>query len=82
MIPFFFDSTGMIYMHRFPTGQTVNKKYYVEFLREFRKRFRQKRQALLKLGQWHFHQDNSPVHKSILDQDGYLGMMGMTTTPI
>ena len=29
MIPFFV-STGMIYMHWVPTGQTVNKKYYVE----------------------------------------------------
>ena len=35
----FFDSTGMIYMHWVPTGQTVNKEYYVEVLREFRKRF-------------------------------------------
>ena len=34
----FFDSTGMIYMHWVPTGQTVNKEYYVEVLREFRKR--------------------------------------------
>ena len=38
MIPFF-DSTDMIYMHWVPTGQTVNKEYYVEVLREFRKRF-------------------------------------------
>ena len=35
----FFDSTGMIYMHWVPTGQSVNKEYYVEVLREFRKRF-------------------------------------------
>ena len=41
MIPFF-DSTGMIYMHWVPTGLTVNKEYYVEVLREFRKRFCQK----------------------------------------
>ena len=26
----FFDRTGMIYMHWVPTGQTVNKGYYVE----------------------------------------------------
>ena len=32
MIPLF-DSTGMIYMHWVPTGQTVNKEYYVEILR-------------------------------------------------
>ena len=38
----FFDSTGMMYMQWVPTGQTVNKEYYVEVLREFRKRFRRK----------------------------------------
>ena len=37
MIPFFFDSTGMISMHWVSTGQTINKEYYVEVLREFRK---------------------------------------------
>ena len=55
MIPFFFffffDSTGMIYMQRVPTGQTVNKEYYVEVLREFRKRFLEKRPALFKSGE-------------------------------
>ena len=38
MIPFF-DSKGMIYLHWVPFGKTVNKKHYVEVLREFRKRF-------------------------------------------
>ena len=76
----FFDSTGMIYMHWVPTGQTVNKEYYVEVLREFRKRFCQKRPALFKSGQWHFHQDNAPVHNSILVTD-YLTKMGIKTVP-
>ena len=77
MIPFFFfDSTGMIYMHWVPTGQTVNKEYYVEVLRGFRKRFRQKRPVLFQLGQWHFQQDNAPVHNSILVTD-YLTKMGI-----
>ena len=79
MIPFF-DSIGMIYMHWVPTGQTVNKEYYVEVLREFRKRFRQKRPALFKSGQWHFHQDNAPVDNSILVTD-YLTKMGIKTVP-
>ena len=79
MIPFF-DSAGMIYMHWVPTGQTVNKEYYVEVLREFRKRFLGKRSALFKLGQWHFHQDNAPVHNSILVPD-YLTKMGIKTVP-
>ena len=65
----FFDSTGMIYMHWVPTGQTVNKKYYVEVLREFRRRFPLKTPALFKTAQWHFHQDNARVHNSILVTD-------------
>ena len=76
----FFDSTGMMYMHWVPTGQTVNKEYYVEVLREFRKRSCQKRPALFKLDQWHFHQDNAPVHNSILVTD-YLTKMGFNTVP-
>ena len=78
--PHFFYSTGMVYMHFVRTGQTVNKEYYVEVLREFKKRFRRKRQALFKLGQWHFHQDNAPVYNSILITD-YLTKMGMKTVP-
>ena len=66
-------------MHWVPTGQTVNK-YYVEVLREFRKRFLGKRPALFKLGQWHFHQENAPVYNSIL-VTGYLTKMGIKTVP-
>ena len=47
----FFDRTGMTYMHWVPTGQTVNKEYYVEVLMEFRKRFLRERPALFKSGQ-------------------------------
>ena len=79
MIPFF-DSTGMIYMHWVPTGQTVIKEYYVEVLREFRKRFRWKRPALFKSGQWCFRQDNAPVYNSILVTDD-LTKMGIKTVP-
>ena len=56
----------------------------VEVLREFRKRFRRKRLLLFKSGQWHFHQDNAPVHNSILVTD-YLTKMGIKqflTVPI
>ena len=76
----FFDSIGMIYMHWVPTGQTVNKEYYVEVLREFRKRFLGKRPALFKSDQWHFQLDNAPVHNSILITD-YLTKMGINTVP-
>ena len=79
MIPFF-DSTGLIYMHWVPSGQTVKKEYCVEVLREFRKRFIRKRPALFKSGHWHFHQDNAPVHNSTLVTD-YLSKMGIKTLP-
>ena len=59
-------------------GQTVRVR--VDVLRELRKRFRRKRAALFKSGQWHFHQDNAPVHNSILVTD-YLTKMGINTVP-
>ena len=46
----------------------------------FRKRFLGKRPALFKSGQWHFHQDNAPVHNSILVTD-YLTKRGIKTVP-
>ena len=52
----------------------------MEVLREFRKRFCRKRPALFKSAQWHFHQDNAPVHNSILVTD-YLTKMGIKTLP-
>ena len=79
MIPFF-DSKGMIYLHWVPSEQTVNKKYYVELLREFWKRFRRKRPALFTSGRWHFHQDNAPVHNSIRVSN-YLTEMDIKTVP-
>ena len=54
---------------------------HVEVLREFRKRFRRKRPALFKSDQWYFHEDNAPVHNSILVTD-YLTKMGAKTVPL
>ena len=75
-----FDDPLMIYMHWVPTGQTVNKEYYVEVLREFRKRFWRKSSALFKSSQWHFHLDNASVQNSIIFTD-YLTKMGIKTVP-
>ena len=41
-------------------------------------RFRWKRPAIFKSGLWHFHQDNAPVHNSILVTD-YLTKMDIKT---
>ena len=46
----------------------------------FSERFRRKRSVLFKSGQWHFQQDNAPVHNSILVTD-YLTKMGIKIVP-
>ena len=53
---------------------------YAEVLSEFRKSLRRKRPALFESCQWYFHQDNAPVHYSILVTD-YLIKMGIKTFP-
>ena len=49
-------------------------------LREFSKRFGRKMPALVKSAQWHFLQDITPVHNSILVTD-YLTKMGIKAVP-
>ena len=62
-------------------GQRVRVRVtMLRFLRQFRKRFLGKRPALFKSGQWHFQQDNTPVHNSILVTD-YLTKIGIKTVP-
>ena len=60
-------------------GQTVRVRY-VEVLREFSQRFIGKRPGLFKSDQWHFQQDNAPVHNCVLVTD-YLTKMGIKTVP-
>ena len=67
-------------LHALGSHWTVNKEYYVEVLRKFKKRFHRKRPALFKSDQWHFHQDNAPVYNSIFVSD-YLTKMGIKTVP-
>ena len=64
------------------TPKLIGQSQYtkVDVLKEFRKRFRRKRPALLKSSQWHFHENNTPVHNSILVTD-YLTKMGIKTAP-
>lgn len=65
VIPFF-DSQGLIHVEWVPRGQTVNKEYYLTVLKRFREKMRKKRPQQWRSGQWWFHQDNAPCHKSML----------------
>ena len=60
-------------------GQRVTVRVtMLRFLREFSKRFRRKRPAFFKSGEWHFHQDNALIQDSVLVTD-YLTKMGIKT---
>ena len=61
------------------TPELIGQMVRVSILRFYgslEKRFSRKSSALFKSGQWHFQQDNAPVHNSILVTD-YLSKMGI-----
>ena len=64
------------------TPELIGQRFRVTMLRflvEFSQRFRRKRPALFKSGQWHFNQDNTPSDKEgVLS---YLTKMGIKTVP-
>ena len=63
------------------TPELIGQRFRVRVrVTKFMRRFRRKRPALFKSGQWHFHQDNAPVYNSILVTD-YLTKMGINTVP-
>ena len=62
-------------LHTLGSHWTVNKEYYVEVLREFRKRFHSEEASTNQIGSVAF---NAPVHNSILVTD-YLTKIGIKT---
>ena len=60
----------------------ISKTFQIRRIRHagHRMRVRRKRPALFKSGLWHFHQDNAPVHNSILVTD-LLTKMSIKTVP-
>ena len=51
-----------------PTGQTINKEYYVEVLKRLRDAVRRKRPCFWSRVDWLLHHDNAPAHSSNLVQ--------------
>ena len=72
----FFDSTGMIYLHGVPTGQTVNKEYYVEFFKGFQEEIQFEEASTFQIGPVAFPPVQCtglqlhPYHR-LFDQDGH-----------
>ena len=63
-------------MHWVPTGQTVNREYYVEVLREFKEEIPKEKASTLQIGPVGFPPGQCtspqlhPCHK-LFDQDGH-----------
>lgn len=66
MLTVFFDSYGVVHKEFLPTGQTVNKEYYLNVMRHLREAIRQKRPDSWKTNSWFLHHDNAPSHNALV----------------
>ena len=62
----FFDSECIVHHEYAPDGQTINKEFYLKFLRRLRETVRRKRPEKWRDGDWILHHVNAPAHTSHL----------------
>ena len=58
MLTVFFDYRGVVHYEFLPTGQTVNKEYYLNVMRHLREAIRKKRPEM--------HHDNASSHNALI----------------
>ena len=68
MLIVFFDYEGVVHYEYAPTGQTINKEYYVQKFKRLREAVRRKRPHFWSSGGWLLHHENAPAHSSNLVQ--------------
>jgi hypothetical protein len=68
LLTVFFDYRGIVHHSNEPEGQTINKEYYLEFIRHLRDPVWRKRPDLWASRNWQLHHDNAPAHSSHLIQ--------------
>lgn len=66
MLTVFFDHRGVVHSEFLPTGQTVNKEYYLSVMRRLREAIRKKRPELWADNSWFLHHDNAPSHTALI----------------
>lgn len=71
MLTVFFDYRGVVHSEFLPTGQTVNKEYYLNVMRRLRNAIRLKRPELWKDNSWFLHHDNAPSHTALVIRDHF-----------
>jgi Transposase. len=65
MASVFWDAKGVLLIYYLPTGQTIMKQYYVNFLDQIQEKIHERRQDLAKK-KVIFCQDNVRLHPSII----------------
>ena len=65
MASVFWDAYGILLIDYLQKGQTITGAYYASLLRQLREKIKTKRRGKLTKGVL-FHQDNAPVHKSVI----------------
>ena len=65
MASVFWDAAGILLTDYLQKGQTINGAYYASLLTQLREKIKIKRRGKLTKGVL-FHQDNAPVHKSVI----------------
>lgn len=66
MLIVFFDIRGVVHHEFVPTGQTVNKNYYLAVLKRLREKIRRNRPEMWKNNSWILHDDNAPSQRQRL----------------
>ena len=66
MLIVFFDIQGIVHKEFVPPGQTANGKFYCEVLKQLREGIWRKRPDKWKNNNWFLHDDNAPVHTSLV----------------
>lgn len=69
MLTVFCDCRGVVHHEFLPTGQTVNKEYYLQVMRRLREAVRKKRPELWINNSWILHHDNAPSHTAFIIRD-------------
>ena len=69
LLTVFVDYRGVVHHEFLPTGQTVNKEYYLSVMRRLREAIRRKRPELWTNNSWFLHHDNAPSHTALIIRD-------------
>ena len=64
LLSFFFNIRGIVHYEFVPTGQTINRVYYLEVLERLHEKVRQKQPELF-TNSWILHHDNAPAHMAL-----------------